>query len=277
MIARSWYLAGASVALVFGVVVCLAESAPLNSLGVGALPRVKPAAPNAGGIVDVQDHPGAARGLLRINKDGSYQYAIQRKQRQSSVQLSYGSLPTPSFTNKTSGLTYESLYGASSLGAFLLDFEKLPWRSLSSFSVGVGVGFVSARGKGVLQDGASTKSMEAYSLYILPITVRGIYRLEFSRSQWFVPIFDAGVGYFIAGEKRDDGGSLRYVGTPHGFLGAGIQFGVSRVSMTQASLFERNYGLADFWIHVSMRSYIPMGGRLKFSGAGLVAGLTTDF
>jgi hypothetical protein len=234
-------------------------------------------APAAGGTVETKNHPGAQRGLLRINKDGSYQYVISRKQRKNSVQFSYGAIPAPSFTNQASGRTYENFYGKSTLGAFVLDFEMLPWKDLRSVGASVGFGFASVRGKGVIQDAASTPSMETYTLYILPITARVNYRLEFSRSQWIVPIFDAGLSYFIAGEKRDDGGSVRYQGSPNAVVGAGFQFGISRVSPRQASLFERDYGLSDFWIHLQMRQYLSLGGKFKFSGSGLVAGLTTDF
>lgn len=241
-------------------------------------PQIQAGTVNVGGgekTVKIQ-HPNVAKGLIKIKKDGSYQYKVQLREKSQSTTVSFASFTSPRITNSSaaSPITYSSMYGGSPFGV-TASYEWLPFRSFGALGVYLETGFSMSRGRGLLADGE--KAEETYSLYIIPITAFLKYRFEFMRRQWFVPYVLGGGTYYGLAEVRDDGSQPTYAGSPAIGGGGGIHFNVSRFDPEGAFRLDREWGIADMWLTVELRVMQGMKPSIDFTNTTLMAGLTLDY
>lgn len=185
----------------------------------------KPEGPKRGGVLRVP-HPNAAKGLSRINQDGSYQYKVRMKPKSKSASLRAGMMTPPQVSGATTtagNKSFKDFYGQSNLFAVNIDYEWQPFVDFGRTGVVFGTGFATIRGNGYFaKDGAQAD--EVYSLYVLPLSVYADYRFEYARRQWAVPFVKAGLTYFALAELRDDNKSTKFAGAPAASIGAGFTF-----------------------------------------------------
>ena len=222
-------------------------------------------------------HPQSKQGLIRINRDGSYQYRVPEKPRSRSFAVRVASLQAPQIRNSTTNATYESVYGSNPLSLLLLDYEWMLTGKAGAASLSLGGGFTTVKGVGILQDSRSSPAQERFDLYVIPLTFGVNYRLDFSHRQWLVPVLSGQASYFVVSEKRDDRSTFRTVAAPSVGGGAGLSFGLSRLNSRIGAQFEREYGLADFWITVEGRVLQGLNSNVNFSSSMLALGITSDF
>ncbi len=239
----------------------------------------KPIGPKEGGSVRVE-HPKAAEGLIRINKDGSYQYKTPLTNKSQSGTFRLGSMTTPKISSATTDITFDSMYGNSNLLTMNFDYEYQPFRSFGSLGLVVGTGFATVTAKGTFKSqitGRPPRSEESYNLYIVPLSAFLSYRFEYVRRQWIVPFINGGGTYFGLAEVRDDGKSPEFAGAPAIGGGGGLLISISRMDAASAFTLSQEYGVADMWLVLEARAMKGLSEDTDFTSQTISAGISVDF
>ncbi len=238
----------------------------------------KPPGPPQGGTVKVE-HPRAAQGLLRINKDGSYQYKTAMKEKSKSSSFKLGMMTPPKVDSGNSNITFESMYGSNNVFALNFDYEWQPFRSFGSlgFRLGTGLSTVTAAGYFKNQDAKHLRSEEKYTLFIVPLSAFINYRFEFARRQWIVPYVTGGATYYGLMELRNDNAAPSFAAAPAAGGGGGLMFNVSRLDAQSAFNLSQEYGIADMWLTVEAIAMQGLSNDIDFSNQLISAGIQVDF
>lgn len=240
----------------------------------------KPSEPNKKKIA----HPDAKKGLYLIDQNtGRYYYKTTKlSQKNQSTSIRFGSITAPNISMQTGGNTYlfEDIYGDSTLPYLLLDYEWQPLRAFGKLGVILGLGFFTASGNGrfvdpSIQSGESAK--EGFTFIGLPLSVGGIYRLEFSDTQWLAPFISAGLSYYVLGELRDDGKAPKVLGTPAAYGGGGILFNITTWSKDIDFTLDREYGINNMWLAAEFRTIQSLNEELDISSDLVNFGIAVDY
>lgn len=234
----------------------------------------RPPGPAQGGTMKVP-HPGAAKGLIRINKDGSYQYRTKLKPKSKAMSFRFGPMTPPEIQGKNSSISFRSMYGSSSLFLIQGDYEWSPFRKYGPLGVLLGAGLTTASGNGTLATGQAAE--EKYNLIIVPLSAFGVYRFEYARRQWVVPYLIGGGTYFGLVEKRDDDQAPTFAGTWALGGGGGVHFSLSRMDPGLAFNMEKDYGIADSWITLEARAMQGLDAEFDFTTQMITLGITMDY
>jgi hypothetical protein len=233
----------------------------------------KPAGPKGGGILEAP-HPNAAKGLLKIEKDGTYVYRTKVPEKSKSSSLRVGYLTTP-LIKSDQGISFGDIYGADGLVGVVGEYEWQPFRDFGTIGIRIGSGLVFARGNGRFADGSLAE--EIYNLFVLPLSAELSYRFEYVRRQWAVPfITGGGVAYGLA-EYRDDGKPPTVAFSPAVSAGGGIHFNLSRWDVQGAFVLAQEYAIADLWLTLEAKVIQGLDQELDMSNQSVSAGFTVDF
>lgn len=229
-------------------------------------------------------HPDAKRGLYLIDQNtGRYYYKTEKlSKKNQSTSIRVGSVTAPNISMESGGNTYTfaDIYGDNDLPYLILDYEWQPFRSFGKLGVVMGVGFFTASGNGrfanpAVQNGEAAK--ETFTFIGLPISVGGIYRLEFSDRQWFAPFVVGGGSYYVLGELRDDGKAPKIVGTPAAYAGGGVLFNITRWSKDIDFAMDREYGISNMWLSAEFRTIQSANEELDVSADVFNIGISVDY
>lgn len=234
----------------------------------------KPSPPPRGGTVKVP-HPGAAKGLLRINKDGSYQYKTEERIKKRSGTFRIGLMAPPEIEGN-GPVTYDSMYGGDDLFSVFYDYEWQVPTSYGLIGASLGVGFSTVTGNGTFETSGQS-AREKYSLFMVPVSAFLNYRFEYVRGQLFVPFITAGATNYTMIEYRDDGEDTTYSFAQAVGGGGGLMMSISRLDPRGAFVLGQEYGIADMWLVVDARVMQGLNSDIDFTSKILSLGLTVDF
>lgn len=244
---------------------------------------VKPKGPQKGGTVTVP-HPRAEKGLIRIEKDGSYIFKTKIFDKSKAGSLKFGTMAPPKITAEgNSSITFDSMYGSQKISGILFDFEWQPFSRFGRLGLQLGFGLFNARGNGMFkgqtnQGGeARTQAEEIYNLYMVPMSLFGVYRFEYVRNQWIVPFINGGVTYYGLAEIRDDGKKQNINGAAAVGGGGGVHFSISALDRQKAFSIGQEYGIADLWLTVEARVLKGLSSEKDFTSTGVNVGITVDY
>lgn len=222
-------------------------------------------------------HPNAAKGLIRINKDGSYQYKIKTSEKSQSASMRFGSMTAPKIENTTQNLNFSSMYG-SNPWTIMADYEWQPFRRFGTLGLQLGSGISIFNGKGrLVTQNLNLTSEERFTLFIVPVSAFIDYRFEYARKQWLVPYVLAGGTYYLLAEKRDDKSNFNFAAAPAVGGGGGIHFSVTRWDHQTAFNMDRDYGVSDMWVTLEARALQGLNDKLDFTAMTVSLGVTVDY
>lgn len=229
------------------------------------------------------NHPLAAKGLLKIDKDGSYYYKPQKfKSLNYTVNLRAGQITPPPEILGPGGYTdFRTMYTnrpMQFIGEYESYFSNSPTGRLG-YQAGLGV--FQSRGNGRFADCSGSddecQAREVYTFYGLPVYAGVIYRMQYSDSAWFAPYFAGGGAYYLLAEKRDDNKPLKAVGTAAFYGSAGILLNISVINKDTAFTLVSEYGLHNVWGALEYR-YVKSARRDLDISAGIInGGLILDY
>lgn len=230
-------------------------------------------------------HPDGVKGLQMIERGGAYYYKPQisaKNDQTTTVKFGMASSPV---IKAADGVDFKTMYTDSSLGVFGIDYEQKIITQLGPLGIQYGFGIISATGHGRFSNAnipagdctANCTSLEKYTFYALPISVGGVYRLEFTRRQWFAPYFAAGGTYFLLAELRDDGQKSTYIGAPAVYGSAGAMINVTSWSRETAFTLDSEYGISNLWITGEYRRTQTFSENLDLSSNTMNFGISVDY
>ncbi len=224
-------------------------------------------------------HPNAAKGLIRINEDKSYQYRVKLHDKSSAASFGVSVLTSPKVSNSVNGtkITYNSMYGAGDLYGVQANYEWIPIRKLGSWGVIFETGLSMSHGNGILASSPPEASQETYTLFIVPLTAMLKYRFEYMRKQWFVPYIEGGATYYGLAELRSDSKQTNVAGSPAAGGGGGIAINISKGDSASVFNLDREYGISDLWLNIEARVMAGLKPELDFTNTTINVGVTVDY
>lgn len=235
---------------------------------------LKPTPPPSGGVYKVP-HPHAQKGLIRIEEDGTYIYNTHRAEKSQAVSIKVGAATPPQIKGNDSAVDFATMYGSSSLVALNVDYEWQALQGLGALGLQVGGGLNIVTGDGFLPGGV--RSFEKYTLYMVPLSAFVIYRLEFSRKQWFVPYLLGGGTVVGLVEARDDGKTQGTAIAPAAGGAVGAHLSLTFLDPAAAYSLSEDFGIADLWFTVEGRVLQGLRSDINYTTQMLTAGITLDF
>lgn len=241
-------------------------------------------------------HPLAKEGLVRIKKDGTYVYKVDRKVGTDSTSLRVGQASQPNITisvqpTDASGnatgpkrdYNFSDLYGSNSGYLIEYNYERFFTNQGGRLGAQAGVSAMFASGQGKLVYNPDTtgnpnsEAKESYTFVTLPLQLGAVYRLEVSERQTFVPYGAGGGTYVVLMEKREDVATPKFAGG-FGFYGAGgLMLNMGAFDSEGLDSLEREHGITNFWLTLEFKVIEVTGAAFGFSNRYLNAGLSFDF
>jgi hypothetical protein len=223
-------------------------------------------------------HPNAAKGLIRINEDKSYQYKLKQvpKTYANSYSLSYVS--PPSVTNVVNGkaITYQSMYGGSLFG-LVGNYEWMPVRKFGTAGLIFETGISMAHGNGILASTPPEPALETYTILVIPLTVMAKYRFEYARHQFIVPYVEGGGTYYGLAELRSDGSQTNIAGSEAIGGGGGLAINISGNGTDSYFHLNSEFGVSDLWLNLEARAMVGLKPALDFTNDTINLGITVDY
>lgn len=219
-------------------------------------------------------HPLAAKGLIRIESNGTYVYKVESQKSTEISGLRLGQIPSPKITNNL-GVAFERIYGGSYLNYVQVDYGFKKSSFLGAFDGILGLGFGMSSGKGIFKDTLAS-SEESYSFYAVPLSAMALYRFEYMDHQWVSPYIGGGATVIGLLESRDDD-KRRWDYSP-GFVGVGgVHLSLGALDDQAAMNLRREYGINQFWITVEYKVIQSTNTKLDFSSNFISAGVTAEY
>lgn len=216
---------------------------------------------------DYIEHPLSEHGLIKMNADGSHEYALAISERQSTYTFGFQTLSYFDINNN-----FSKIYGEDQrLNMVLFGIDWVPFKErFANLSLRLNLGMGSFSGTGFLAS-SQLPSQEAFTLYAVPIGMQLVYRFDYFSRQWFAPYVLSGSGYMGIIEARDDAKSFKTAGSLFVESGAGLQFSLMRMSPKSMFALKRDFNVTDFWIAAEVKYLKSIKTGFDFSG------LTSNF
>ena len=229
------------------------------------------------------EHPNAKKGLIKIDKNKVYHYKVPESEQTKAGNFKIAFYEPSNLENPDdpSRANYDSIYDGSASPLLLYEHEWQIGRKFGKFGLTAGGGFFFAKGNGQFADPNNPdRAREEFMLFVFPIHVGAVYRLQYYDTQRFAPYVGGGVGGMAFAERRDDdlnpslGAALGFSPNAVGYAGVAFQMGSGARSFLD---LDREYGINKFWLTAEYRTYIHIGGDYDFGSDAINGGFTAEF
>lgn len=224
------------------------------------------------------EHPNAAKGLIRIDKDRVYYYKPEQSEKKFSVSVMGGVYDPTELSNPETGYTFSETYSNSSFPMLLLNFEKPFFKNFESLKYYLGGGFYFAEGNGQYDtDNPPPETpQEEFMLFVFPLSFGINYYLHIWDNQWLIPYGGGGVTGFLFGERRDDDLNpdlgAKWGLSPAGHFQGGVALRLGRGPRAFVDL-DREYGINSMWLTFEYKNYVAFNEDFDFSSEFIGGGL----
>ncbi len=235
-------------------------------------------------------HPLAQEGLVRIRKDGTYIYDIERPLRKESSRLSFGQADHPEISiliqeldvaGAPTGAEKEYFFGDlySETSGYILGYDYEWFYTVDNGKLGVQAGFSAlfVNGHGRLKASPNAPSVESFTFVTLPITLGGVYRLEWKDKQLIAPYVSGGGTYVVLLEKREDKAMPKAIGGLGFYATGGVLLNIGALDRDTGFQLESEYGISNMWVSLEFKVIEVSNSAFGFSNKYLNAGLSFDF
>ena len=231
------------------------------------------------------EHPLAEKGLIRIEKDGSYIYKTdidQAGHNNKTGVFRIGGIDAPKILAKDGLTTFETMYQGSPVPYFMFDYEWQPFTSFGRLGIQLGIGFLISHGNGrfACDTGCTVNGQiakESYTFLAVPLTAGGLYRLDLTAHQWVAPYLAGGGAYIPVFEIRDDNSSPHGLGVPGVYGAGGVMFNITALDKDTAFVLKKEYGISNLWVTGEYRILKNFNADLDFSSNIISAGISVDY
>lgn len=235
------------------------------------------------------EHPGAAEGLIRIKKDGTYIYDLKRKLRNQSGHLRVGQANQPNITidieqrdasgnpSGTKNFKFDDFYEGASKLILGYDYEWFPFIEHGKLGLQGGFSAMMASGHGRLVAVPNDASEEKFTFVTVPFTLGAVYRLELKDKQLLAPYVSGGGTYLLLSEKREDKSNPHFAGG-FGFYGSGgMMINLGFIDPESSLTLDSEYGISNMWLSLEFKVVEVQASAFGFSNQYFNAGLSFDF
>lgn len=177
------------------------------------------------------------------------------------------------------GSTYKQVYGDDPGVGLVFDYEWQLFHLLGKWSIKASTGLTVGNGKGQFASpqNAGLEPKEKFLLLMSPHTALLNYKLRFSDTQWFIPYFEGGPGYYTYIERRDDGDKMGFGGAPILAAAGGLLISMSLLDRNAAGLLFDDYGINHMWFDLQFRRIEGLDQGTDFSSNMISTGFGFAF
>lgn len=258
------------------------KAAVANSVERAPASEVKPA-------TKAMQHPGAAEGLVRIKKDGTYIYDLKRSLRKNSSHLWVGQGQNPDISIDieqrdgtgnvvgTSRFNFDDFYEASSNIVIGYDYEWFPYIENGKLGLQGGFSAMFSSGHGRLVASPSPPSEETFTFVTIPLTLGVVYRFEYKDNQVIAPYVSGGGTYLVLAEKREDKSQPNFAGALGYYASGGLMLNLGFIDPESSTTLDAEYGISNMWFTLEYKVVQVEAASFSFSNQYVNAGLSFDF
>lgn len=226
-------------------------------------------------------HPNAAKGLVKIRRDGTYLYRTKRSPQDRTFSLKATTLTAPTIVgyqppDGKEALTYEDIYKNRPLSGAFFEYEWMLNQKVGDIALQAGSGLFTTSGKGRFKNNPTKESIEKYYFFAVPLTFGILYRMNYWNRQFLVPYGSIGGQYIGLLEVRDDAKKINPAGSIGATGSAGVLFNISRWGDRSAYILDNNYGINDLWLSVEYRRLQSVKKEMDFSSNAICVGFSMD-
>lgn len=241
------------------------------------IPNVEIVQKSKQGGVEYIRHPQAAKGLLVIEKDGTYIYRTKEDLSFDQTGIfRFGMMDAPKITSADGQTTFSDMYSPS-VPMIGFDYEWQPLNGFGRWGIQAGFGIITASGPGRFVSDPSKEAKEQYTFIAIPLSLGGVYRMEVMNRQWLAPYISAGVNYFPVIETRDDDKSPGMVGTPGVYGSGGMMINLTALDRDTAFNLRSEYGIANLWVTLDYRYIKTFSEEVDFTSGLIGGGIAVDY
>jgi len=241
------------------------------------IPNVEIVQKSKQGGVEYIRHPQAAKGLLVIEKDGTYIYRTKEDLSFDQTGIfRFGMMDAPKITSADGQTSFSDMYSPS-VPMIGFDYEWQPLNGFGRWGIQAGFGIITASGPGRFVSDPSKEAKEQYTFIAIPLSLGGVYRMEVMNRQWFAPYIAAGVNYFPVIETRDDDKSPGMVGTPGVYGSGGMMINLTALDRDTAFNLRSEYGIANLWVTLDYRYIKTFSEEVDFTSSLIGGGIAVDY
>lgn len=229
-------------------------------------------------------HPFAEKGLLRIQKDGTYVYRVDESPQKTAVGVRFAAFYPENLENPDKaglrGATFDENYDEAGSPAVLLDYEWRFWNSpIGKWGLRLGGGLYVAQGHGHFESdsNADLEPREVFTFVVVPLNVGAVFRLQLWHKQLIVPYAEGGVTAYGFSEIRDDGKSPKFGGAPASYFAVGGGLNLTYFDNFARIQLDREYGINRVYLTAEFRTSIALTDTYDFSGDMINAGFLMEY
>ncbi|MEK6628091.1 MAG: CFI-box-CTERM domain-containing protein [Bdellovibrionota bacterium] len=236
------------------------------------------------------NHPLAQEGLVRIKKDGTYIYDTERPLKKESSRISFGQANHPEVsisieqtdasgnpTGTFNDYNFQDFYNEDSGVIIGYDYEWFHLSDKGRLGLQAGFSIMSVSGNGKLVATPNPTSTESFTFVTLPLTLGGVYRLEWKDKQMFAPYVAGGGTYVVLAEKREDKALPNVIGSLGFYATGGVLINIGAIDRDMSFQLDSEYGISSLWLTLEFRVVEVNSEAFGFSNKYVNAGLAFDF
>ncbi len=226
------------------------------------------------------EHPQADKGLIRVTRDRSYIYRIDRSEQSKVASVKFGIFEPTELENPDTNVSFDENYDATGSPLLLFDwtwqFFKGP---LGIGGLTLGIGAYVNQGEGrfenpELSGGLTPK--EVFTFIMLPLSLGVNYQLQWFDDQLIVPYGVGGMTLFGFSEIRDDDRGPKFGGAAAAYAGGGFGLNLSFFDARSVFDLDREYGINNVYLVAEYRLLIGLS-RYDFTSNVFALGFAFDF
>lgn len=231
------------------------------------------------------DHPLREKGLIRISRDKTYYYKVDRSPQKSAVSVKFGMLNATNLRNPDAaegerGSDFGDNYDDTENPAILIDYELHLWKSpIGKWGLKVGSGLFFAQGNGHFYSStnAGLVPKEVFTFVALPNTIGAVYRMSFWDNPLFVPYAEGGGIAWTFIEVRDDDKPPKLGASPAAYFAAGLAMNLTWFNQASSILLDREYGINSIYLTGEYRHITGVASKFDFTSDVINGGLLVEF
>lgn len=222
-------------------------------------------------------HPDAAKGLIKIEKDNTYVYDLPPSPSTRAASVQFGYYAPKLLQNPTTGVYFKDLYDGGGAPVIFIDYNWRLFSSAGTLLLSVGSGIFAANGHGQFENQVGLKPREVFSFFIFPNNAALTWRAQFWDKQWIVPYGTGGVDPMTFAELRDDGKSPKLGAALAAHFAGGASFNISALDRRSLLDLDREYGINGLWLNVEFRQVVSLSSKYDLSAQVVSGGFLMEY
>jgi hypothetical protein len=204
--------------------------------------------------------------------------SVKRKPATHFASVHVGSYDPTNLMGDTAGITYDNVYNNATVPMVQFDEEWDITRKFGKLGYKAGLGFFTASGDGRFVNIPALQSEEPISLYVIPMTLAGIYHFQYADRQPVAPYIEGGVDYFGMFEIANQSiSTFKFGGGATAHYAAGLAIQLDFLDRSGVWHMYKEYGIQHLYFIGGMRQFFALSSVFDFSAVMYEGGFAFEF